>query len=496
MMEQEYDFAILKALPENAKRLDIENEHPYRNKFARDRDRILYSKEFKRLAGKTQVFVVGFDDHQRNRLTHTLEVAQIAKTISSYFGFNLFLTEAITLGHDVGHTPFGHVGERTLNYIMNNCNKLKDHYSISEGNKGFKHNWQGIRVVTELEKISDIYNGLNLTNFTLWGILHHSNVKYNLCKYSENDDNLCNLQQTNVICNQKRIEIKDDPGKYGKLLELDFYNHYQDSIPDEDWTFEALVVRVADEIAQRHHDTEDSLLATLFKREELLNGFLKCFEVFIINEYEEEFFKLYDHLNDELFVIHFTRFVIDFLVSHLIKNSIKNLTELVKNYKVSSSENFLEVKNEIFADYQLSGIYDIISYDKEFAKCEKNYQDIIWKRILLSHLAQSMDGKSKYIIERLFKAFITNPQQLADGTIKNLFKRLNKAFPDQGYEINDVGKQRIILNDLHFGEHNSIYLNILHRTICDFIAGTTDNYAIKLYSTMYGTRQVFSNNGM
>ncbi|EHR0219180.1 HD domain-containing protein [Clostridium perfringens] len=101
-----------------------EDKHTIRNEFERDRDRIMYSRAFRRLSGKTQVFLAGNDDHVRTRLTHTLEVAQIARTISKALGLNEYLTEAIALGHDIGHTPFGHIGERMLNSIMNGCYKI------------------------------------------------------------------------------------------------------------------------------------------------------------------------------------------------------------------------------------------------------------------------------------------------------------------------------------------------------------------------------------
>jgi dGTPase len=97
-----------------SKRWFGEMRHLYRNEFARDRDRILYSTEFRRLAGKTQVFVNGYDDNVRTRLTHTLEVSQIAQTICSVLGLNTDLAEAIALGHDLGHTPFGHIGSLSL----------------------------------------------------------------------------------------------------------------------------------------------------------------------------------------------------------------------------------------------------------------------------------------------------------------------------------------------------------------------------------------------
>lgn len=129
-----------------------EEESPIRTCFQRDRDRILHSKAFRRLKHKTQVFLSPFDDHFRTRLTHTLEVSQIARTISRSLNLNEDLTEAIALGHDLGHTPFGHCGEGVLNELVNG---------------GFHHNIQSVRVVEVLEK-------LNLCRETIDGILTHT----------------------------------------------------------------------------------------------------------------------------------------------------------------------------------------------------------------------------------------------------------------------------------------------------------------------------------
>jgi len=185
---------FFRANPDCSSRFHEEEEHNYRNAFSRDRDRILYSKEFRRLSGKTQVFVVGFYDHARTRLTHTLEVAQISKTIAAKLGLDENLCESISFGHDVGHTPFGHVGERTLNLLMNGCDKYKGlNKELPENQKGFKHNWQGLRVTIDLEKYSPSYRGLNLTDYTLWGILNHSNLEYKKCDHAE-DMNLQNVR--------------------------------------------------------------------------------------------------------------------------------------------------------------------------------------------------------------------------------------------------------------------------------------------------------------
>ncbi len=148
------------ALSENSKgRRKEVDPCDLRTEFQRDRDRIIYSKAFRRLKHKTQVFIAPLGDHYRTRLTHTLEVAQIARSISRALCLNEDLTEAIAMGHDLGHTPFGHAGERALD-------------SLSE--KGFRHNIQSLRIVRELEGGS----GINLTFEVEDGILNHVGAKY------------------------------------------------------------------------------------------------------------------------------------------------------------------------------------------------------------------------------------------------------------------------------------------------------------------------------
>src|SRR4030042_5003140 len=137
-------------------RLKEEEACPIRTAFQRDRDRIIHSSAFRRLKHKTQVFITPLDDHYVTRLTHTLEVSQVARTISRALNFNEDLTEAIALGHDLGHTPFGHVGEKVLNELYPD---------------GFRHNEQSLRVVDLLEKDG---RGLNLTWEVRDGILNHS----------------------------------------------------------------------------------------------------------------------------------------------------------------------------------------------------------------------------------------------------------------------------------------------------------------------------------
>lgn len=142
-------------------RRHAEQEHPYRTLYQRDRDRIIHSAAFRRLMYKTQVLVNQYSDHHRTRLTHTLEVAQVSRTIARQLGLNEDLTEAIALAHDLGHPPFGHAGEEALNACMQN-------------HGGFEHNRHGLRLVEQLEHRYPDFPGLNLTIELLESMAYHS----------------------------------------------------------------------------------------------------------------------------------------------------------------------------------------------------------------------------------------------------------------------------------------------------------------------------------
>lgn len=181
-----------------------EEEHAYRTAFQRDRDRIIHTTAFRRLEYKTQVFVNFEGDYYRTRLTHTIEAAQIGRTIARALRLNEDLTEAITLAHDLGHTPFGHAGEEALNALMADYG-------------GFEHNKQTLRIVTELENRFPDFEGLNLTYEVREGIVKHES-EYDIA----------------------------DPGNSA-------YN------PSELPTLEALVVNFCDAIAYTTHDLDDGL---------------------------------------------------------------------------------------------------------------------------------------------------------------------------------------------------------------------------------------------
>lgn len=214
--------AIFASRPEHSRgRLFDESISTFRSCFQRDRDRIIHCSAFRRLKHKTQVFVEHEGDYFRTRLTHSIEVAQVARTIAGVLGLNEELTEAVALAHDLGHTPFGHTGEDALNELM-------------EPYGGFDHNAQAVKIVTNLERHYADFDGLNLTWETLEGIAKHNGpvtgaLPYALAEYNARHD-----------------------------LELHTYA-----------SAEAQVAALADDIAYNNHDLHDGLRAELFSTDEI-----------------------------------------------------------------------------------------------------------------------------------------------------------------------------------------------------------------------------------
>jgi dGTPase len=214
-------------------RLLPEEPSPRRNDFRRDCDRVIHSAAFRRLKHKTQVFVSHEGDHYRTRLTHTLEVAQIARALARGLGLDEDLAEALALAHDLGHPPFGHAGERALDACMTPYG-------------GFDHNAQALRIVTELERRYAAFDGLNLTWETLEGIAKH---------------------------NGPLMDRDGNPiGRYagGKIPEG--FLTYAASHDLELWTYagaEAQTAAIADDIAYDAHDLDDGLRANMFTLEQL-----------------------------------------------------------------------------------------------------------------------------------------------------------------------------------------------------------------------------------
>lgn len=235
-----------------------EEEHPYRSCYQRDRDRIIHSTAFRRLEYKTQVFVNHEGDYYRTRLTHTLEVTQIATSIARALRLNADLVEAIALAHDIGHPPFGHSGEDELHELM------KEH-------GGFDHNLQGLRVVDFLEERYPNFKGLNLT----WEVREGIN---------------------------KHTTPFDHPNR---LIELE---------PEKSPTLEGQVVDLADEIAYDNHDLDDGITSGLIKEEELS-------EIPLWKQMHDRISSSYSNLKDEIRKYQIIRALINTEVTDLITES-------------------------------------------------------------------------------------------------------------------------------------------------------------------------------
>ena len=245
-----------------------EPQHPYRNDFQRDRDRVIHSRAFRRLEAKTQVFTRRYSDHFRNRLTHTLEVAQIARTIAAQLGLNVDLVEALALVHDVGHPPFGHAGEKALDAAM------REHGYF------FDHNLHALRIVEDFELRYAAFRGLNLTFEVREGIIKHSHD----------------------------YQAKDFPQLAEYLL-------------DQRPPLEAQLIDLADEIAYSIADLDDGYEARLLDLGETRTG-LPLFDGFYC---EAE--KSWPHVMEKLKFNEALKHMLDRWVSDLILNTQRQLRE-------------------------------------------------------------------------------------------------------------------------------------------------------------------------
>ncbi|MGV8038567.1 MAG: dGTP triphosphohydrolase [Thermoanaerobaculaceae bacterium] len=465
-----------RAEPEDTARLVEEPPPAHRCHYSRDRDRVLHSKEFRRLAGKTQVFVSGFDDHFRTRLTHTLEVSQIARTIARALGLNELLTEAIALAHDVGHTPFGHVGERWLSLIMSGCYALHGFEEIlleQPDQQGFRHNWQGVRAVRRLEEVSPAFEGLNLTNQTVWGILNHTKLSWKDCPSKV--ENRCTLLLGDREC--AHPDGRHEVPYYRSELVVGAHNQL-----DDYWTFEGLVVSLADEIAQRHHDIEDGVRAGILSAKEVksqLKDFLA--RAGIDGEWRDRLDSL-EQLSVEHELAQLSRFVVDLLASQAIDCTRLNLAAAGDTY--TGAPRPAESRQNL----GLERARRLVGYPPDFAGAEHILQAFLKERVLNSYLAQSMDGKAGFVIRQLFKAFLTNPEQLPDRTVTLLQRRYEQRAQRSRKETPNVavGKAREWLRKKHDGGEDRGFRTLLLRTICDFLAGMTDNYAMHQFEVLYG----------
>ena len=287
MQKKSIDKLSNLAVPKLSKgRFFKEKKTNLRNDFQRDRDRIIHSTAFRRLKHKTQVFVNTTGDHFRTRITHSLEVSQIARTLSKFFRLNEDLSESLSLAHDLGHTPFGHAGEEVLNNCMKNFG-------------GFDHNIQTLRIITILENRYYNFKGLNLSIETLDGLIKHNGP-------------LNNVKKLDQILGRNFFKKKINFSLNSSL--------------------EAQIASISDDIAYNSHDLEDGLKSNLFELKNLK-------DIPILNSIISKHSKKLKKHSIDLVIRQIIREVINEMVRDVIittqknikKNKIKNLNDVYKS---------------------------------------------------------------------------------------------------------------------------------------------------------------------
>jgi dGTPase len=340
----------------------LDNEPDYRTSFQRDRDRIIHTTAFRRLEYKTQVFINYEGDYYRTRLTHTIEVSQIGRTIARALGGNEDLIEAICLAHDLGHSPFGHAGEASLARLM------KEH-------GGFDHNRQSLRIVTELEQRYPEFPGLNLTWEVREGMVKH----------------------------ESEYDISDASA----------YN------PDLRGNLETQIANVADELAYTAHDLDDGLRSGMLTPR-MLEG-ISLWEI-LTDQMKWRGPDLEDVARHKLI-----RQLIGMEVTDLVSSTDTRLKE-------SSAQSPLDLQ-------KLS--YNVIGFSEEMRRRNRELKDFLYNKMYRHYRVVRMQVKAERLVEDIFKAYRDEPSTLP---------RQFQAF------VNQRG---------------------LERTICDYIAGMTDRYAIE-----------------
>jgi len=344
----------------------------YRTAFQRDRDRILHTTAFRRLEYKTQVFLNTEGDYYRTRLTHTLEVAQIGRTLARALGANEDLEEAICLAHDLGHSPFGHSGEKILNHLM------KD-----QG--GFDHNKQSLRIVTKLEKRFVDFPGLNLTWETREGIVKHET------EYDISDAN------------------DYDPELRGHL--------------------EAQIANAADELAYSAHDLDDGLRSGLISPPMLED--LALWKILT---------KSIGWGGKELNELDRKR-IIRRMIGMEVEDVIESTDQAIQKSGVTSVMELQSLPQ------------NVIQFSEGMGKNNRELKDFLFKNLYQNHRVIRMQVKAERIIRDLFNAYLKAPLMLPE--------HIQAGIDEKGLE----------------------------RSICDYIAGMTDRYAIDEHQKLFNPTQ-------
>lgn len=443
-----------------------------RSEFQRDYERIVHSKAYRRLVDKAQIFTSSKGDYYRTRMTHTLEVAQIARAIAISLKVNVQLTEAIALAHDLGHTPFGHQGERTLDKILKNkIEIIKGDFSNNPFG-GFKHNFQGLRVVNYLEEKYIEFEGIDLSYQVLEGILKHTKGKIKNCEIC--GDN-CTLDCYNLqdFFPTSSIEL--------------LYPQYENAT-----TLEGQIVALADEIAQRGHDLDDAFASQSLTIDDLID-YLSLRKMNLLKDKIQKIKEEMESLrkNNRAYVdqkeLYQVR-IISAVIGFFITNAIENSNETLKNYTVNDFYNNHHRFNDLLI--QLSPEGKIL--------CDY-LEKIISKKVINCLETSQFDSKAALVIEGLFRAYYNNPKLLHKGSLRRLYIEMRKNTKNVIDFIN--GDHKIVKKELETialmkinsdtaarsPEEQEYWLKrkVLVRVITDYISGMTDSYALNEYRNIY-----------
>ncbi len=450
----------------------------YRTEFQRDRERVVNCKAFRRLVDKAQIFGSEKGDYYRTRMTHSLEVNQIAKAIAYALRLNLDLTEAIALGHDLGHTPFGHQGERTLDDIL--CGKIDVGIDAHKTNDklfehrcygGFKHNYQSAKILTQIEEKYKEFPGLNVSVQVIEGVLKHTKL------------------------NPKEIKIEDFLSE--EYINKIYLNDEKEQICS---SLEGQVVAIADEIAQRGHDVDDALTSGVITIEEFTDRLRidKCRELSGYINQELEDIANAKHLIVDIKELKISR-IVSVIINYFIESTIEYSARLIATHEEISE---ISLKNNI----------KMVCFSPEVERVNNYLEKVVQKKVICNYEVARADYNASMIVQRLFEKYYKNPRLLHSGTVHKIFvetlKHKNKAVANSAIflsdgsiklvneEINEITtkelREETILDYLDGkgadeGEKDIVIFEkrrILIRAITDYIAGMTDGYALEEYKKL------------
>lgn len=448
-----------------------------KNEFQIDRERVVNSEAFRRLVDKAQIFSAEKGDYFRTRMTHTLEVNQIAKAIAYALGLNIDLTEAIALGHDLGHTPFGHQGERTLDDILSG--KLDVGIVRPKGDKasevdrcfgGFKHNYQSAKILTNIEEKNIGYKGLNVSVQVVEGVLKHT-------------------------------RLKPDDIKMGDFLPKEYISKitWENGEKQICATLEGQTVAIADEIAQRGHDVDDALTSGVMSVCELLDllKINKCQKLYDTIKQElqetENVYLKYDM--QKLKIARIVSCIVQYFVDDAVTNSKNKIEEFCAN-NVEKVE--ITMQNKIL----------LVDLSTNVKAVSEYLEKVVQRKVICNNEVARADYNASIVIKTLFKKYYENPRLLHTGTVRKIYVETLKH-PNQNvsYSAVNIGDASVKLANDEIQEmskkgFDSSMENILDgtatqedvvrfekrkiliRAIIDFIAGMTDGYAIEEYEKL------------